>query len=75
MGYSEEEITKTAIGIFNGAVFKRRKYIIPDTPPEYMTSNRHCLKHFDVPEDFLKVFKLEEAYHENFKDFEAAQVQ
>jgi hypothetical protein len=43
-GYSEKEITKTAIGTFNGTVFRRKKYIIPDTPPEYMACSSFCLR-------------------------------
>ncbi len=71
VGYSEEEITKIAIGTFNGAVFGRKKYAIPDTPSEYMACSSFCLKHFEIPEELLKVFpkismeisKMEETFH------------
>lgn len=53
MDYSEEEITKTAIATFNGTMFRRKKYIIPKTPPKYMSCKSYCLKHFDVPEELL----------------------
>ena len=70
MCYSEEEI-KTETGTFNGAVFRRKKYIIPDTPPEYMPCSSFCLKHSDIPEELLKVFpkisiaisSMEETFH------------